>query len=222
MTCVLVVAKAPVAGVAKTRLSPEIGYRAAARLAAASLVDTLEAVLGTPGTDAVVAMTGSLADSEYGDEVARALGRCMVISQRGRDFGARLANAHADTGALHPGRAVFQIGMDTPQVSPELLGEAIEALHGAGVDAVLGPATDGGWWGLGLRSPDRAAVLRAVPMSRPDTGVRTENALRGNGLRVERLRELSDVDTMADAVEVAALVPDGRFGRELRGLLVRA
>jgi hypothetical protein len=95
-------------------------------------------------------------------------------------------------------------------------------LHTADVDAVLGPATDGGWWGLGLRSPERAGVLRAVPMSRPDTGVRTANALRRGGLRVDRLRELSDVDTMADAVRVAELVPDGRFGRELRGLLVRA
>jgi uncharacterized protein len=222
MTCVLVVAKAPVAGLAKTRLSPEIGYRAAARLAAASLVDTVEAMLGTPGTVAVVAMTGSLAEAELGDEVARVLGRCTVISQRGRDFGARLANAHADTGVLYPGRAVFQIGMDTPQVSPGLLGEAIDALHTKGIDAVLGPATDGGWWGLGLRSPERAGVLRAVPMSRPDTGVRTENALRRGGLRVARLRELSDVDTMADAIRVAELVPEGRFGRELRGLLVRA
>jgi uncharacterized protein len=217
MTCLLVVAKAPVAGLAKTRLSPDLGPRGAARLAAASLLDTLDAVIATPGTIPVVAVTGELAEAERAAELTRALARCTVIRQRGEVFATRLANAHLDFAEL--GRPVLQIGMDTPQVTPELLTESIDRLHRDGVDAVLGNATDGGWWALGLREPAKAEVLRNVPMSRPDTGSRTRSALRQAGLRVGGLTELSDVDTMADAERVAELAPFGRFAAELAGRL---
>lgn len=211
MTCLLVVAKAPVAGLAKTRLGAVLGPRQAARVAAAALLDTLDAVLAVPSATPVVALTGDVDKAERGDEVAEALARCAVIPQRGKNFGERLANAHADVAHAYSGRAVFQIGMDTPQLSPTLLGESIDALYQPGVDAVLGPALDGGWWGLGLRNPLHAMALRWVPMSQPDTGARTMEALRRTGSRVGRLPALSDVDTMADALAVAATVPFGRF-----------
>jgi glycosyltransferase A (GT-A) superfamily protein (DUF2064 family) len=215
VTCLLVVAKAPIAGFAKTRLIPEIGAIRAARLAAAALLDTLDAVLATSDSVAVVALTGDLSRAERAAEITGALSKCTVIPQRGNDFASRLANAHADAGMLHCGQSVLQIGMDTPQLHPALLSESVDTLHRPGVDAVLGRATDGGWWGLGLRSPAAAAVLRDVPMSRSDTGARTELALRHAGLTVRQLPGLSDVDTMADAVRVAALAPAGRFAAEL-------
>jgi hypothetical protein len=215
VTCLLVVAKAPVAGFAKTRLSPEIGARQAARLAAAALLDTLDAVLTTPDTIPVVAVTGDLTRAERAAELATALAHCTVIPQRGHDFATRLANAHADIATLHSGLPVLQIGMDTPQLHPELLAESIDTLHTPGTDAVLGPATDGGWWALGLHSPVHATVLREVPMSRPDTGARTNHALRRAGLTVSELPQLSDVDTVADAFQVAALAPMGRFAAEM-------
>ena len=211
MTCLLVVAKAPVAGLAKTRLGAVIGPRQAARVAAAALLDTLDAVLAVPSAVPVVALTGDMSRAERGDEVAEALTGCVVIPQRGKDFADRLANAHADVAKAYPGRAVFQIGMDTPQLSATLLRESIDALHQPGVDAVLGPALDGGWWGLGLRNPLHAKVLRWVQMSRADTGRQTFGRLRRAGLRVSTLPELSDVDTIADARAVAVTVPFGRF-----------
>ncbi len=216
--CLLVVAKAPVAGLAKTRLARVVGSSAAARLAAAALLDTLDAVLATPGTVPVVALTGDVAAAERSAELAVLLSRCTVIRQRGGDFAERLANAHADVAAEFAGMPVFQIGMDTPQLRPEILTGALAALAQDGTDAVLGPAADGGWWGLGLRDPARAAALRAVPMSRGDTGMRTLLALRGAGLRVGRLPALSDVDTMPDALRVAGLAPDGRFARAVAAL----
>jgi uncharacterized protein len=217
MTCLLVVAKAPVAGLAKTRLGAVVGARQAARVAAAALLDTLDAVLSVPDVVPVVALTGDLAAAERGAEVARTLTACTVIPQRGETFGERLANAHADAGNVHSGRSVLQVGMDTPQLTGELLLASIEALHRPGVDAVLGPAVDGGWWGLGLRVPARARVLRWVPMSRADTGARTLAALRASGSRVDLLPKLSDVDTMADAVRVARIVPRGRFAAAVAG-----
>ncbi len=61
----------------------------------------------------------------------------MVVEQRGEDFAARLANAHVDAAAA-AGLPVLQIGMDTPQVTADLIAECAQALLGS--DAVLGMA----------------------------------------------------------------------------------
>jgi glycosyltransferase A (GT-A) superfamily protein (DUF2064 family) len=210
MTAVLlVVAKAPVAGLAKTRLAASIGGRRAALLAAAALMDTVDSARAVPGATVVCALTGDLTAAERADELATALRDCVVFPQRGATFADRLANAHADVAARFPGTPVLQLGMDTPQVRPALLTGALTRL--AETDAVLGPAVDGGWWALGLREPANAHVLRAVPMSQPDTGARTAAALRDIGLRVSSLPEVSDVDDWTDAVRVAAQAPTTRF-----------
>ncbi|QQQ77051.1 DUF2064 domain-containing protein [Saccharothrix sp. 6-C] len=209
----LVVAKAPVPGLAKTRLCPPATPAEAADIAAAALLDTLDAVLGTPRVRPVVALTGSLGDARRSAEIRAVLRRCTVVAQRGRSFADRLANAHADAHRAH-GLPVFQIGMDTPQLTPALLAESVDRL--AAHDAVLGPAADGGWWALGLHDPAVAAALRTVPMSRSDTGASTLRALgdRDTGL----LPVLSDVDDMATAREVAAAVPHTRFAAALARL----
>ncbi|WP_340686912.1 DUF2064 domain-containing protein [Amycolatopsis coloradensis] len=205
--CLLIVAKAPVPGFAKTRLCPPATPEQAAEIAAASLLDTLEAALLTPDARVVVAMTGELRRAARGTEIAATLRKTEVIAQRGEGFDLRLVNAHAD--APRPGEPVLQIGMDTPQVTPALLAEAADRPG----DAVLGPAEDGGWWALGLKDPSHAKALAGVPMSRDDTGRQTLRALAGIGLRPGALPTLSDVDTFADARRVAAAAPHGRFAR---------
>ncbi|WAL66489.1 DUF2064 domain-containing protein [Amycolatopsis cynarae] len=199
--CLLVVAKAPLPGRVKTRLCPPASPGQAAEIAAAALLDTLDAVSATPGSVPVAAIDGELSSAVRSAELVHALRAVTVLRQRGGDLGERLANAHADAAGAWPGLPVLQIGMDTPQVTPGLLAEAGEMLGDR--QAVLGPATDGGWWALGLADPHRAAVLTGVPMSRADTGERTRRALAEAGLRPGILPELSDVDTMADAVRVA-------------------
>ena len=211
-TVLLVVAKAPVPGEAKTRLTPPASPEQAAEIAAAGLLDTIDVALRTPAARTAVAWTGEIAAAIRCEELIPALAETTVVPQRGPGFADRLAAAHADTGRALPGHPVLQIGMDTPQVSPELLAASAAPLHQPhGPDAVLGPASDGGWWALGVREPGCAAVLRNVPMSHPDTGDRTLRALRAAGLRVELLPELSDVDTMVDARRVAEEVPGSRF-----------
>ena len=139
--------------------------------------------------------------------------------QRGADLGARIAAAHADAAAVLPGLATLQIGMGTPQVTASGLAEAGDEL--AGADAVLGPATDGGWWALGLADPRAAALVADVPTSRADTGERTLAALRRGGLRVAVLPTLRDVDTTADAQAVAALAPATRFAAAVTASALR-
>lgn len=202
---VLVVAKAPVPGLAKTRLGARIGMTAAAEVAAAALLDTLaECAAAFPG-ECHVALTGDLSRAAHGEEITAALAGWEVHPQRGDGFAERLAHAHADVG---PG-PVVQIGMDTPQATGDHLRAAAAGLDDH--DAVLGHAEDGGWWVLALRDPAHAAVLRGVPPSTPDTGSRTLAALRGRGLRVGDTATLRDVDEVEDAVAVAALAPNGRF-----------
>ena len=210
--CLLIMAKSPVPGQVKTRLCPPLTAEEAADVAAASLLDTLDAALSTPGAVPVVALAGVVRREDVRD----ALAECAVIPQRGWTFADRLVHAHADIARF--GMPVLQIGMDTPQVTPELLESCAEF-----DEAALGFALDGGWWALGLRDPLRAAVLRDVPMSQADTGLRTLEALQGwtrtpgapDGLRVRNLPILSDVDTMVDARAVAAQVPQSRFAATL-------
>lgn len=221
MTAVLlVVARAPVPGATKTRLCPPATPDQAADIAAAALLDTLDAVAATPGVTPVVALAGPIRGAAREDGIVRALARLTVLSQHGSTFPQRLANVHADTAAAFPGRPVLQIGADTPQVTPALLADCLDRL--AHADAVLGPAGDGGWWALGLRDPCHADALTGVPTSRGDTGTRTRHALVALGLRVTGAPVLIDVDTMADAAAVAALAPDSRFAVAVAPLLAAA
>ncbi|SCG76856.1 TIGR04282 family arsenosugar biosynthesis glycosyltransferase [Micromonospora coxensis] len=213
MTVLLVVAKAPVPGAVKTRLCPPATPDRAARIAAAALRDTVDTVAATPGVTPVLALAGRLAEGVDGAALTAVTAGWTVLPQRGPDLAQRLAHAHADVADAFPGRAVLQIGMDTPQLAPALLADAVRRL--AGTDAVLGRAADGGWWALGLRDPRRAAALRTVPMSTPDTGRLTWAALTRAGIRVAPLPVLRDVDGWADALAVAAATPGGRFAREV-------
>ncbi|SDY14730.1 hypothetical protein SAMN05444365_101833 [Micromonospora pattaloongensis] len=210
----LVVAKAPVAGAVKTRLCPPATPAQAAGIAAAALLDTLDVVAAT-GATAALALTGELRHANRSAGIARALRGWTVFGQRGATFADRLAAAHAEVAARFPGRPVLQLGMDTPHVPAVVLDSALRQLAD-GAEALLGAATDGGWWALGLRRPDDAVALRTVPMSRPDTGARTARALRDRGLRPRALPVLSDVDTMADALVAAAAVPHRRFAAAVR------
>ena len=215
MTAILVMAKAPVAGEAKTRLIPAIGPVAAADLAAAALLDTLDAATEAAsalGGRTVVALSGDLARAQRPALVRDALRACRVVPQRGSDFVQRLIRAHRDASS----DAVLQIGMDTPQVTADLLARSARGL--AGADAVLGPAEDGGWWVLAVRRSAYAEHLSGVPMSTSRTGELTGAALRAAGLRVGVTPPLRDVDTIEDAYAVAKLAPHTRFAAAVREL----
>ncbi|HVN12882.1 MAG TPA: DUF2064 domain-containing protein [Kineosporiaceae bacterium] len=189
----LVLAKAPVPGRSKTRLAPAFGPDGAARLAAAALADTLDAVAATPAARRVLVLDGDP------DVVAPPPG-VEVVRQADGGHAERIAAAFEGC----DGPALL-VGMDTPQVTPALLG--IDT-SGA-VDAWLGQAEDGGWWGLALREPRRYArrVLEGVPMSTARTGSAQRVRLVAAGLRVADLPVLRDVDEPADAVAVAASAP---------------
>jgi glycosyltransferase A (GT-A) superfamily protein (DUF2064 family) len=200
----LVIAKEPVAGRVKTRLCPPLRPEQAAALAAASLADTLDvAVAAATVADAEVTV---VLDGAPGPWLPAGVG---VRPQAAGPFDERLAAAFD----AEAGEPALLIGMDTPQVVPGQLIEAMRELERA--DAVFGAALDGGWWALGFRRCDGAPV-RGVPTSRPGTGALQRDRLRAAGLTVVELSRLRDVDVAADIPAVARLAPGGRFARLAR------
>lgn len=202
MTEILVLAKCPRPGHVKTRLTPPLSPDQAAAVAAAALADTLDAVAATP-----VARRVAVLDGPPGAWLPDGF---EVVRQRDGGLDARLAGAFLDAGA-----PALLIGMDTPQVTASLLLEAVDTLARPGVDAVLGPARDGGFWSVGLRRPCADAFV-GVPMNTPWTGTAQADRLRRLGLWVAELPTLDDVDDMTSAHRVAALAAGTRFARTLR------
>lgn len=197
-----VIAKAPVPGRVKTRLTPPCTPVQAAALAEAALRDTLATVAATPATRRVCVL-----DGWPGPWLPSGFD---VIPQRGGGLDERLAAAFADIGG-----PTFLVGMDTPQLTPELLSDAVRALEAPGTDAVLGHTEDGGYWGIGLHRA-WAPLFVGVPMSRDDTGALQLARLQREGLVVDdTLPRLCDVDDIDDARTVAALAPGTRFARQL-------
>jgi uncharacterized protein len=199
----LVIAKEPLPGRVKTRLTPPCTPGQAAALATAALRDTLDAALACSRAGRRVLVLDGRAPGWLPDAVE-------VIPQRGAGLAERLAAAFADAGA-----PAFLVGMDTPQVTPALLDEGLGALEREA--AAVGLASDGGYWGIGLRNADEA-VFRGVPMSEPSTGSMQLRRLIALGLRPARLPELRDVDTIADARAVAAGAPRTRFAAALSAI----
>lgn len=206
-TTIVVMAKECLPGRVKTRLHPPLTLEDAARVAAASLADTLDAVAAT-GLPAVVCAQGDVrvpagfrsiaqVPGKLDERIAAALDEC-----RGR---------------------VLLIGMDTPQVDARMLRALADDWTGD-VDARFGPAADGGFWLLGLDAigPERLGgrprgdLVRGVPMSSPETGHVQRARLIDAGLRVADAPTLTDVDDLASLREVtAALPPGGHLARLL-------
>jgi rSAM/selenodomain-associated transferase 1 len=199
----VVIAKQPVPGRVKTRLTPACTPAQAARLAAAAIADTFAAALAARGPGRRIVVL----DGEPGPWIPAEF---EVIAQRGDGLAERLAAAFADAGG-----PAFLIGMDTPQVTPELLDGGLGALER--FDSVFGAALDGGYWGIGLRAADDA-VFAGVPMSETVTGALQRARLATLGHRTAVLPPLLDVDTIADAHAVAAAAPDGAFARALAAI----
>ncbi|GAA4629444.1 DUF2064 domain-containing protein [Actinoallomurus vinaceus] len=198
-TTLLVIAKRPVPGRVKTRLVPPYSFEQAAVLAEAALADTLRAVLAAPACRRVLVL-----DGRPGAWVPNGF---EIVPQVTGGLDERLAAAFAEVS----GPALL-IGMDTPQITPDLL-----TVGWDGVDAWFGPAADGGFWALGLREPD-PGLLQGVPMSTLVTGAVQRERLCSAGLRVADLPLLRDVDTAVDAAAVARIAPRTRFAACVRDL----
>ena len=193
----IVIAKSPRPGRVKTRLCPPCTPEEAAALAEAALRDTLAVLLEVPAYRRVIAL-----DGPPGYWLPPGYD---VVPQVGAGLAERLANAFDAVRG-----PAFLVGMDTPQIDVALATSAVAVLSEPDTDAVLGPACDGGWWGIGLCRPD-GRVFQGVEMSTPHTHSQQLSRLAALGLRTRGLETLRDVDEFPDALAVAAAAPSTRF-----------
>ena len=198
MTTLIVIAKEPLPGKAKTRLHPPLSLDQAAQLAAVAIDDTLAAVSALPATRRILLFDGARVPASAADY--------ELMPQSSGDLDERLAAAF--DACVGP---TLLVGMDTPQVIRRDLAPVFAE---SGVDAWFGPANDGGFWALGMREP-RGDLIRGVQMSSDDSGERQLARLTAIGWSIGMLTPLTDVDTYADALEVAAVAPHIGFARLL-------
>lgn len=202
MVTVIIMAKECVPGRVKTRLHPPFSLEDAAKIAQASLDDTIAAV-GELDVRRVLCVQGVLEPVPGFEQIPQAGGG---LDERIADIVDRINGP------------VLLIGMDTPQVDPELLRRVVETWP-VDVDAWYGPAADGGFWLLGLRRTDelrpfigdarRGDLVRGVGMSRDDTGAVQRARLTDAGLTVADLPELTDIDDIDSLRAVAGVLNSG-------------
>ena len=210
-TCVVVFGREPLPGKVKNRLAAGIGAEAAARIYAAILKHTLDVTKNSGGRVVL-----SLADVPMGSW-ARNLDVAIEV-QRGKDLGDRMEDAFARRFAEGEGR-VMVVGSDCPWFTAGHIARASAKL--GGMDAVIGPATDGGYWLVAQRPPG-LPIFTQIPWSSPDTLERTRNRIAALGGTWSELEELVDIDTVDD-LELVLDHPrtPGKLRRRLLGALGR-
>lgn len=190
---VAVMAKAPVAGLAKTRLAPGMGASAAARLQRQFTLDTLRTA-----DAAALGPVQMWCAPDAGHRFFRALQACCGFAVRPQppgDLGARMRVAAERHFAQAPGRPLLIVGTDCPLLAPGHLQAAAQAL--ASHDALLIPAEDGGYVLLGL-SRMLPEVFENIAWSTSEVLAQTRGRLRAAGARWLELGTLWDVDEPRD------------------------
>ncbi len=188
---VIVMAKDPRPGLAKTRLIPALGAAAAAGLYRAFLQDVLDTTAAVRADRFVYAWPP--------ESVARlgeiAEGRFTVRPQAGKTLSERMIAAFAELFAAGYG-AVAMRNSDSPTLPAEVVSEALAALE-RGADLVLGPDRGGGYYLVGLREP-RPELFRGFAMSTTSVLEETLRRAASAKLRAHTLRAWLDVDTGDD------------------------
>jgi len=189
-TRIVIFAKAPQSGLAKTRLIPSLGAEGAAELAREMLTRTIRAAIAadvgpvelcaTPGDSAV--WRGVQLPSDL-----------TVTSQGDGDLGVRMARAAAR--ALDAGEAVLLIGTDCLEMGPALLRMAASQLHRRGT--TIHPSTDGGYVLLGLTRSD-PALFAAIAWGTSTVAAETIARIHRLGWPLHIGAALHDIDEPAD------------------------
>ena len=213
MQVLVVFAKDPSPGRSKSRLARTIGEQAASQLARAMLVDTVETArafdpdairVSIAAADREPSTTAAL--SELAEGISRE-------PQVGDTLGERLANGFRqwfDRGA----ERVVVIGTDCPLLDASHIESAFEQLSFC--DVVLGPAADGGYYLVGLSTPE-AAIFDGVDWDGPRVLEQTAAHVRRQRKTLGLLPQLSDLDEAADMPPLFGQLEAMLTARRLRG-----
>lgn len=190
---VAILAKAPVAGLAKTRLIPLLGAAGAARAQRGFALQTLGTVRAA-GTGKLTLWCAPDTQHRFFRALAQRHG-VNTMAQPAGDLGQRMAEAMAHHFARSPHTPLLIVGTDCPALTLQHIQQAADALQS--VDVVLIPAEDGGYVLIGLRRPV-PEVFTDVPWSTPQVLTQSRERLRAVGVSSRELVTLWDVDEPAD------------------------
>ena len=189
---ILVFARAPVAGKAKTRLIPKLGSIGAARLHAKLAHLTLGRVV--EGQDVPVQLWCSPCQDYLFFRNCRAVYGASLHDQSGNDLGERMSNAFDQ--ALLAYDWALMIGTDCPDLSSADLERAGKSLD-KGVDVVMGPAADGGYYLIGLQR-SQPELFTNIPWGGPRVLSCTRTRIEELGLSSTELDQRHDLDRPDD------------------------
>lgn len=197
---ILVMAREPVPGQAKTRLIPVLGEAGAADLHR-RLVERLLGSLQQAAIAPVQLWCTPDSRAPFFQDCARRYA-VDLHQQTGEDLGQRMARALLAALAEDGVASALVVGCDIPALDGELLAQACEVLH-AGNDAVLLPMEDGGYGLLGLRqmAPE---LFAGVAWGGSGVLAQTREKLRGLRWQWQELEPLWDVDRPDDLARLAA------------------
>jgi len=189
---VMVFARAPTPGEAKTRLIPALGAAGAAALHRRLVMHCLRAA-----TDAQLGPVELWCAPDAGDPFFHECERRFGVSLRSQgqgDLGARMRGAF-EAALARASRAIL-VGSDIPALSAQYLRDAERALSG-GDDVVIGPAEDGGYVLVGLSRCD-PELFRGIPWGGSEALAETRRRIAGLSWRSSELPVLWDVDRPED------------------------
>jgi len=194
MTALLIIfAKEPTPGQVKTRLSPPLSPEGVAQLYHSFLLDILEEMKQVPEVRLALAFSPAEAQGFF-----RSLAPpgTNLFPQAGMDLGERMARAfaHSFKTGFSP---ILLRGSDTPDLPAALVSEARQVLASGKAQVVLGPATDGGYYLVGLTEPQPAS-FQGPTWSSSTVLSSTLKAARQQGLMVHLLPAWTDIDTYDD------------------------
>lgn len=194
-TAIVVLAKAPLSGLAKTRLIPALGAEGAAALAG-RLLDHAVATAVSAGLGPVW-LCGTPTLSHPAFQRLAALHGVVLSAQAEGDLGQRMQQALQQ--ALDSGGPALLIGTDAPALDAARLVQAARALQDH--DAVFVPALDGGYALVGLRAA-APALFSGMAWSTPRVMADTRERARAAGLRWAELPAVPDIDEPADLAQL--------------------
>lgn len=187
----VIFAKAPLAGFAKTRLIPALGQQGAADLAQRLLEHTLREALTSDVGAVELCVTPSASNPVW--QTVRLPANVCLTDQGEGDLGERMARAAGRVVAK--GESIVLIGTDCPQLDAAQLRQAVGALQCS--DATLVPAFDGGYVLLGLTQFD-ASIFSGIIWSTSSVMNDTMDRLKRLDWRVQTLPTLHDIDEPSD------------------------
>jgi uncharacterized protein len=195
-TQLIVMAKAPLPGLAKTRLIPALGADGAAQLAARLLKHTLHEARAARLGDVILACAPDTSHAAFAAQARQ--GGVALVAQGEGDLGACMQRQFERAFAQGAARVIV-IGTDAPALDAALLRRAADAL--ATDDAVFVPAADGGYALIGLRRA-LPSLFDAMPWSTSAVMATTRERLAQATMRHTELPFVHDIDEPADLVHL--------------------